>query len=420
LVSFITNHTSDSVRVESSVRSFTTVATGILHRLLARHLDTVAPVVYGDFSQALREIQTMDGSKYEDAFESLSPGVYDADTITTFDVTRQYIRSLQQRLQVVKENRKTMDMRARGESSRPVLLAYNGPAEESLQVARESRDASAYRKLGMWIQGVGQWGSRNSIDGFNGYDYSMGGTALGIDYAVSDRMVLGAAFGYAYTSIDQDNRYAKGSVNSYFGSLYGTFFSDRFYLDGVLTYGNHAYDNNRSISIGTIRDQMTSDHDGNGFSVFMEGGYALPVQNWVVQPLVSVLYSYLDESGFRETGRHDLYMRVGSRQTNYVVSEAGLRVSRPIRTSMGILTPEVKATWQHDYDVDDRRLTVTFAGSPRSLTVDGRKIGQDSAVVDAGLSFTSTGGITTSLKYNGILQDGYTAHSVMGQLQLSF
>jgi outer membrane autotransporter protein len=402
------------------VRSFTTVAGSFYHRLLARHLDTVAPVATGDFSRALREIQTMDGSKYENAFESLSPGMYDGDTITTFDVTRQYIRALQQRLQVARENRKASEIRARAEASRPVPLAHNGPAEESLQVAKGSRDASLYRKLGVWIQGVGQWGNRNSVDGFSGYDYSMGGTALGIDYAVSDHIAVGAAFGYAYTSIDQDNRFANGSINSYFGSLYGTFFSDRFYLDGAISYGNHNYDNNRSISIGSIRDLMTSEHDGNGFSVFMEGGYALPVQKWVVQPLVSVLYSYLDESSFRESGTHDLHMSVGSRQTNYVVSEAGLRVSRPIETSMGILTPEVKATWQHDFDVDNRMMPVTFAGAPVTLNVDGRKLGQDSAAVDAGLSFTSAGGITTSLKYNGVLQDGYTAHSVMGQLQLAF
>jgi len=41
----------------------------------------------------------------------------------------------------------------------------------------------------------------------------------------------------AYTSIAQDNRFADGSVNSYFGSLYGAYFSDRFSLDGVLKDG---------------------------------------------------------------------------------------------------------------------------------------------------------------------------------------
>ena len=420
LVSFFTSHVSDSVRVVSSVKSFTTVADGILHRLLARHMDSVTPVASGDFSQALREIQTMAGSKYENAFESLSPGIYDAGTITTFDVTRQYIRALQQRMQAARESRKALEMKALADFSRPVLLAHNGPAEQSLQVARESRSASPQRKLGMWIQGVGQWGDRSSVDGFSGYDYSMGGAALGVDYGVSDRVALGASFGYAYTSIDQDNRFANGSVTSYFGSLYGAYFSDRFYLDGVLTYGNHSYDNNRAVSIGSISDLMSSDHDGNGFSVFVEGGYALPAQKWVVQPLVSLLYSSLDESGFRESGAHDLHMSMGSRQTNYVVSEVGLRVSRPITTSMGILTPEVKATWQHDFDVDDRIMPVTFAGAPVTLNIDGRKIGHDSAAIEAGFSFTGTGGITTSLKYNGILQAGYTAHSVMGQLQLSF
>jgi uncharacterized protein with beta-barrel porin domain len=50
----------------------------------------------------------------------------------------------------------------------------------------------------------------------------------------------------------------------------------------------------------------------------------------------------------------------------------------------------------------------------------GRKVGQDSAVLNAGFSFTSKGGITTSLKYDAVLQDGFTAQGVMGQIQLAF
>jgi len=135
---------------------------------------------------------------------------------------------------------------------------------------------------------------------------------------------------------------------------------------------------------------------------------------------VSVLYSYLDESGFMEAGANALNMMVGRRRTDAVVTEAGVRLSRPISTSMGILAPEVKATWQHNFDPDSRTIPVTFAGVPLGLNIDGRKPGQDSAAINAGFSFTGKGGVTTSLKYDAVLRGGYTAQSVMGYIQLEF
>ena len=284
-----------------------------------------------------------------------------------------------------------------------------------------NREAAAlYRRLGVWLQGFGQWGSQAEVDGFSGFSYNLAGTAAGLDYALTKQLVVGANFGYGYTDINQDNSFGAGDISSLFGSLYGTYSGERVYLEGIFSYGHHKYRNGRRLSIGSLQGVAESNHTGNSFFVFMEGGYAWPVQNWTIQPFGSLLYTYLDEGGFRESGAQGLNMQVDARQTNSVVSEMGLRLARPIKTSKGTLIPEVKAAWQHDFAVSDRTLPISFAGAPQGLAIDGRDLGQDSAVVGAGLSFTSKGGITSMLRYDAELRGGYQAHAITGQIRFSF
>jgi outer membrane autotransporter protein len=139
-----------------------------------------------------------------------------------------------------------------------------------------------------------------------------------------------------------------------------------------------------------------------------------------VQPFASLLYSHLNEGSFQESGANSLNMKVDTRATNSVVSELGLRAARPIHTSKGTLVPEVKASWQYDFGVDRRTMPISFAGSPVGLSVDGRNLAKSSGVGGAGLTFTSKGGITTSVQYDGEFRSGYDAHGVMGQIRLSF
>jgi outer membrane autotransporter protein len=423
LVSFSTVYLNKALEVVSNVQSFTTVARNPHHWQLGQYLDTLlsAPArLTGEFSGALGEFQTTDESNYPKIFESLSPGVYDADTITTFSITRQYVRTLQQRLQVVRENLRSPEMESRAQASQPVLLAYNGSNQQLGQLLAPRQEADLYRRLGVWLQGFGQWGSQDAVDGFSSFSYNLAGTAAGLDYALTKRLVLGANFGYGYTKINQDNNFASGHFDSLYGSLYGAYFGERAYLEGVLSYGHHKYRNNRLISIGPLQRVAESNHTGNSFFLFMEGGYSWPVQNWTLQPFGSLFYTYLDEGGFQESGAAGLDMQVDARQTNSVVSEMGLRLARVIKTSKGILIPEVKAAWQHDFAVSARTLPISFAGAPLGLAIDGRDLSQDGAVVSAGLSFTSKGGVTTSIKYDAELRGGYQAQAVIGQIRLSF
>jgi hypothetical protein len=82
------------------VKSHTTVATGSTQTAVGGYLDQLlAANPTGNIAQILAEIQNLAPSQFRTAFESLHPGVYWANTDTTFAITRQYNRTLQQRLE---------------------------------------------------------------------------------------------------------------------------------------------------------------------------------------------------------------------------------------------------------------------------------------------------------------------------------
>jgi uncharacterized protein with beta-barrel porin domain len=425
LLTFSTNYFYDPnqpnlVQIIANAKSFTWVATNRVELTLGQYLDKVMPLAAGDFAQVIGEFQGLPISQFRAAFASLSPGVYDANTLTTFNITRQYVRTLQQRMRVLRLNMTTLETEPQAQSDKPILLAYNGPNSSLGQFLRRQGEVSQQRRFGIWLEGFSQFGNQGWVDGFGGFNYSMGGTALGVDYALTERLVVGANFGYSYSRINQDDSFGSGVINSLYGSLYGTYFTESAYLESVLSYGNHGYKNRRRISIGSIQRLAESDHDGNAFSVLAEAGYKFNFEKCAVQPFVSLLYSYLNEGSFRESGANSLNMKVDTRETNSVVSELGLRAARPIKTSKGTLVPEVKAAWQYDFGVDKRTMPISFAGAPVGLTIDGRNLSKSSAVVGAGLTFTSKGGITASLQYDAELRSGYNAQGVIGQIRFSF
>jgi outer membrane autotransporter protein len=413
-------------QVVSHVKGLASLAKSPLEDALAQFDENFLSTASDDLLAIIEVLQSLQPGDFNDVFNSLSPDVYAANTITTFNITRQYIRTLQRRLQNVRQNLALAGTGSQALASKPILLAYNGSNQRLGQFLGGSQDEVLRRKFGFWLEGFGQFGNQGSADGFSGFNFGTAGTAAGLDFALTERLTLGANFGYSYTSMTLDNDFGAGRINSLYGSLYGTYYGPRSYLggipylEGIFCYGHHDYKNNRLIRIGPFQGGADSTHQGNSFSVFMEGGYAVPVQQWSVQPFASLLYTHLDEGGIQETGADVLNMQIDARQTNSVVSELGLRVARPIKTSKGILIPEVKAAWQHDFAVDKRTMPITFASVPIGFSIDGPKLVQDSATVSAALSFTSKGGITTTLKYDGEFRSGYTSHGVLGEVRLSF
>ncbi|HTS18806.1 MAG TPA: autotransporter outer membrane beta-barrel domain-containing protein, partial [Verrucomicrobiae bacterium] len=210
-------------------------------------------------------------------------------------------------------------------------------------------------------------------------------------------------------------------IHSYYGSLYGTYLIERWYLEAITSYSNHSYDNTRQITVGSISEAAQSDHSGNAFSLLVGGGHVFPYKQWAFQPFGSLLYTYLAENSFEESGADGLDMKVDSRETSSLISELGLRVAGDVRMANGSLIPEVSAAWEYDFGIDDRNITASLTSEPNEpFTVAGQGLARNSAVLRAGISYIGKGGVTTSLKYSADLGSDHDSQALSGQVSIPF
>jgi outer membrane autotransporter protein len=119
-----------------------------------------------------------------------------------------------------------------GKSSKTVV-------EPILQPGPENR-------WGVWMTGFGDFVSVDADANANGYNFTTGGVSLGIDYRLTDELVVGvmAEYSHTWTSLKPSG---SNDVNSGRGGLYATWSHHGFYLDAAIYGGYNSYNSSRSV-----------------------------------------------------------------------------------------------------------------------------------------------------------------------------
>lgn len=394
LLEFAAEQTADRVQISVTPHSYASAASNEVEASTGDYLDRIAPQASGDLANTLGTFQTLSGGKFRTAFASLSPAVHESATATTFNTTTQYNQTLFKRMHSTRSHIESADGR----------LAYS-------QTERHA----------VWMDGFGHWARQDAQGGLAGYDYRLAGAALGADQLMADDLLVGVSFGQSNADIDVDDHMAQGDIDSYFGSLYGSYFTDRMYVDATVSYGRQRYENTRRVEVGTVSGAAHSSHDGDVYSAHAETGWNLSLKPWTLQPFAALRYTFLDEDGYAESGAEGVNLRVKERRTDSLVSNLGLRFACPFEKDHWLCIPEVTVAWDHDFDLDDRRITAAFEGAPTTTFVtDGRDIDRDGLVLGAGLTVIRRNNLSLSLTYTGELRRHYTAHALAGGMRYEF
>jgi outer membrane autotransporter protein len=272
-----------------------------------------------------------------------------------------------------------------------------------------------------WISGYRQWGDQRDTAAVPGYNYHINSGSLGFDYTFPTKVLLGVSFTSSSAEIDLDRHAGKGAIDSYTGTLYGSYFNDNSFLESALTYGRNRYRNDRYLTIGSIERTAYSKHDGDVLSAQLSGGHSFTFDTWSLSPIATLRFVYLDESAFSESGADSLNLMVQSLKTHSLVSELGARAAYVHTLKYGSLVPELSGSLQYDFGINNRAIRSSFEGSPDiSFTTVSRHEDTVGAGVTAGLTFVARGGIAASVKYNGEFRYSYQSHGIMGQLSVAF
>ncbi len=327
-------------------------------------------------------------------YDQISPESYDALASTTLEATQQYTETLVKRMHSIRS-----------------YLNTTGIAPAIQQTAPYS----------IWIEGFRGSGDQDADNGFTGFDYTSSGGGIGLDSLLKDGLIGGISYGQSHTNIDLDYSKGEGDIDSYLFSVYGSLFSDRYYLDVAVSYGRESYDNIRQIEIGTLSETASSSHHGDLYSFYTEAGYNFERHRWIVQPFVALQYNYLEEEGYNESGAGGLDLNLAGSSTDSLASDLGLRLSRPLKKENLVFIPDISVAWRHDFDIDDRLYNASFEGFPEvSFTTESRDIDDDGVLVGVGVTVLKNSGLSMYLRYDGEMRGDFSAQKISCGLRFEF
>jgi outer membrane lipase/esterase len=306
-----------------------------------------------------------------------------------------------------------------GDLGQPASLQY-----ASLQVAQAPGTPGTPPPLaspwGFFFNGLGNFGSKDLTSYSDSYSFGGGGFSSGVDYRFSPAFVAGIGFAYLHVNTDYDTNALSApgqflNSNNYTGSAYATFnATDALYFDGILSIGGTNYDSRRHIIIPSNTSQQGIDafesgsFGGRNYLASIGGGYALPFGAWTLTPTLRFDANRIQSTAFDETESGPipggLPLAYGSSGQNAFLSALGTRVNYAISTDFGVVIPQARAEWVHQYNNGRTAIDARYLNDPTGLsvfTVLGDQVGRNYAVLSASVVAQLAGDIAAYVDYTG-------------------
>ncbi len=228
-------------------------------------------------------------------------------------------------------------------------------------------------------------------------------------------------------------------------SIYGTYYvTNQFYIDGIVNFAWNHYDIDRRIFYAipttdrmgnlipgvttTVNQTAQGDTHSAQYSFSVGAGYDFNVRGFTVTPFARLEYVRLNIDGYQEAINNTangfgLALDFESQHVNSLISVLGGQASYAMSTGIGVLLPQVRVEWRHEFKNDARTITSRFVNDPANTPLALATDGPDRNFFNLGTSLSATfrGGVAAFVSYEtvvGLAQ--VTSHSVVGGIRLEF
>jgi len=297
-----------------------------------------------------------------------------------------------------------------------------GPSTEQPRGGAASADSAGPERWGVFINGIFGFGDKDGTDNEDGFEFDTAGVTAGADIRLDNNVVLGGALGYGSMETTFDDT-ATGTVtgggvdaDGLGAALYLTKWWEKLYLDGVISYGQNGYDFERSIRYPTVNRTATADTDGDLWSATLGFGYDVAKGGWTYGPYLRASAFQLDIDGYTEHGAGGLELEVDKQEVESLLSMLGLQVAYAASKSWGVLLPQGRIGWNHEFQNDSRVIIARYLNDPSSalhpLVAFTDEPDRDFFPVSLALVFALRGGTQLFINYDTLIDlDDITNHT---------
>ncbi len=297
-------------------------------------------------------------------------------------------------------------------SSQPLLLAYNGSDLAGMA------SSSGSNKRGLWVRGLGTFGSVDADGAAPGYDSDTAGVMAGVDRQVGENSFIGVAFGYESTNVDMDNSAgASADISTPRVALYGGRTSGKYTYGATLGYAYSDVDTARPVvSAGTVASGNHNDHE---FSAAAQVSSDRLYRGYTITPAVGVQYVHLMQDGYTETGAAGFNMVVSDNDADSLRPYLGATASREFTFKDTKIVPQLSA--KYSYEAVDTSNDGLVSINSSSFSISGAGPATSIVSMGAGVDALVTKSLDLYTNYNADIGFGTgTNHTVSGGFAYKF
>ncbi len=238
------------------------------------------------------------------------------------------------------------------------------------------------------------------------YSNSYGFTG-GVDYRMSQRLLLGLAVGYSNATTQFAAQGGNQALNNYsltgFGSINLT---DNWYVDLMVSGAYNQYHTNRNINyidaVGSVNTVASSNADGLQSNFNINMGYDIPYQEWSFGIRGSTEYTHNNINASQEYGADlGLNINYNAQSMNSLTTDIGVVASKVTSTSLGVFSSQLILEWEHQYQNNSRIINADFVSSNNNgFTIQTDKPDRDYMNISASVSVQLPYGSSAFIQYD--------------------
>ncbi len=227
----------------------------------------------------------------------------------------------------------------------------------------KASEASPASPLPFKIFASGDYGNtdREAIDSTPGFrqDVYVGTAGLEIDLSRHFTIGFGGSFLESRNFIGRN--VGKVDLEGFSLSPYASYHTTNFFADILYSYGRFEHSIRRNTLFGRTAH---ADPESSNHSAQLNAGYNLRVSGLVTGPIASLDYTKGELDGYTEHNGGRFNTRVNSQNYDSLKSRLGWQASYPIQVGFGTITPQIRASWLHEFADDDEGVTAKLTQSP--------------------------------------------------------
>ena len=282
--------------------------------------------------------------------------------------------------------------------------------------------------------GSGDFGrfDQDSTATATGFDSDVWVGTVGAEYRFNRHIAVGLAGSYINSDTDLGRNIGGVRTEGMAISVYGSAVWRDFYFDVLYSYGALDEEITRHTLVGST---ATGDAENRSHTVNFNTGYTLHLGKLRTGPIAGVQWIHGDLDGYSERGGGSAALNLPGQNYDSLISQVGWQLSTTVPVKFGTITPQVRATWDHEYlnsaDTVSAQLQKSpFASVTNGVVSLGNRFGASANTAAPGSDYLNLGAgvaaqfgerIAATLQYEThLFQEDATAHFASLTISVAF